>query len=197
MKIILASNNRHKLDEISNILKPLGYDVISQPEAGINIEVDETGSTFEENAALKAEEIYKLKGTAVISDDSGLEVDYLNGAPGVLSHRYAGENATDQERCQKLLSELDGVGKEKRTARFVCVICYIDSNGIKTIIRATCEGIIGEKPEGENGFGYDPVFIYGDRSFAQMDSQEKNAVSHRSDALRKFSDLLKYKNKKD
>ena len=197
MKIILASNNRHKLDEISNILKPLGYDVISQSEAGINIEVDETGSTFEENAVLKAEAIYKLKGTAVISDDSGLEVDYLNGAPGVFSHRYAGDNATDKERCEKLLSELYGVEKEKRTARFVCVICYIDSNGIKTITRGTCEGFIGEKPEGENGFGYDPVFIYGGRSFARMDSEEKNAVSHRSDALRKFSDLLKHKNKKD
>ena len=187
MKVILASNNKHKLDEIKKILTPLGYDVVSQAEAGVDIDVEETGTTFEENAALKAQAVYDLTGTAVISDDSGLEVDYLNGAPGVYSHRYAGENATDADRCAKLLSELNGVETAKRTARFVCVLCFIDDKGEKLVIRGTVEGIIGTEPKGENGFGYDPVFMYGDRSFAELSSEEKNTVSHRADALKKFS----------
>ena len=191
MRVILASNNKHKLDEIKKILTPLGYDVVSQSEAGCNIDVEETGTTFEENAVLKAQAVYNFTKTAVISDDSGLEVDYLNGAPGVYSHRYAGENATDAERCAKLLSELSGVDERERTARFVCVICFINENGEKTVIRGTCEGYIGTEPRGENGFGYDPVFMYGDRSFAEISSDEKNSVSHRSDALRKFSETIK------
>ena len=140
MKIILASNNKHKLEEIRKITAPLGYEVISQSEAGCNFDVEETGTTFEENAVLKAKAVYEKMKMPVISDDSGLEVDYLNGAPGVYSHRYAGENATDADRCSKLLSELSGVEKEKRTARFVCVICFIDENGTETVIRGTCEG---------------------------------------------------------
>ena len=187
MKVILASNNKHKLDEIKKILTPLGYDVVSQAEAGVDIDVEETGTTFEENAALKAQAVYDLTGTAVTSDDSGLEVDYLNGAPGVYSHRYAGENATDADRCAKLLSEMNGVETAKRTARFVCVLCFIDDKGEKLVIRGTVEGIIGTEPKGENGFGYDPVFMYGDRSFAELSSEEKNTVSHRADALKKFA----------
>ncbi len=190
MKVILASNNQHKLAEIKKILEPLGYELISQREAGINIEVEETGTTFEENAALKAEAIYKMTKTPVISDDSGLEVDYLNGAPGVYSHRFAGPDATDEDRCNKLLSELNGVADEKRTARFVCVICYIDNEGKKSIVRGTVEGIIGKEARGCNGFGYDPVFMYNGLSFAEIPSEEKNKVSHRADALRKFSELL-------
>ena len=187
MKVILASNNKHKLEEIKKILTPLGYEVVSQAEAGVDIDVEETGTTFEENAALKAQAVYDLTKTAVISDDSGLEVDYLNGAPGVYSHRYAGENATDADRCAKLLSELSGVETAKRTARFVCVLCFIDDKGEKLVIRGTVEGIIGTEPKGENGFGYDPVFMYGDRSFAELSSEEKNTVSHRADALKKFA----------
>ncbi len=190
MKIILASNNKHKLEEIRKITAPLGYEVISQSEAGCNFDVEETGTTFEENAVLKAKAVYEKMKMPVISDDSGLEVDYLNGAPGVYSHRYAGENATDADRCSKLLSELSGVEKEKRTARFVCVICFIDENGTETVIRGTCEGYIGTEPRGENGFGYDPVFMYGDRSFAEISAEEKNSVSHRAVALRKFSETI-------
>ena len=190
MKIILASNNKHKLEEIRKITAPLGYEVISQSEAGCNFDVEETGTTFEENAVLKAKAVYEKMKMPVISDDSGLEVDYLNGAPGVYSHRYAGENGTDADRCSKLLSELSGVEKEKRTARFVCVICFIDENGTETVIRGTCEGYIGTEPRGENGFGYDPVFMYGDRSFAEISAEEKNSVSHRADALRKFSETI-------
>lgn len=187
MKVILASNNKHKLEEIKKILSPLGYEVVSQAEAGVDIDVEETGATFEENAALKAQAVYDLTKNAVISDDSGLEVDYLNGAPGVYSHRYAGENATDADRCAKLLSELNGVETSKRTARFVCVLCFIDDKGEKLVIRGTVEGIIGTEPKGENGFGYDPVFMYGDRSFAELSAEEKNSVSHRADALKKFA----------
>ena len=190
MKIILASNNKHKLEEIRKITAPLGYEVISQSEAGCNFDVEETGTTFEENAVLKAKAVYEKMKMPVISDDSGLEVDYLNGAPGVYSHRYAGENATDADRCSKLLSELSGVEKEKRTARFVCVICFIDENGTETVIRGTCEGYIGTESRGENGFGYDPVFMCGDRSFAEISAEEKNSVSHRADALRKFSETI-------
>lgn len=193
MKVILASNNKHKLEEIRKITAPLGYEVISQSEAGCNFDVEETGTTFEENAVLKAKAVYEKMKMPVISDDSGLEVDYLNGAPGVYSHRYAGENATDADRCAKLLSELSGIEKEKRTARFVCVICFIDENGAETVIRGTCEGYIGTEPLGDNGFGYDPVFMYGERSFAEISAEEKNSVSHRADALRKFSETIKNK----
>lgn len=191
MKVILASNNKHKLEEIKKILSPLGYELISQSEAGISIDVEETGTTFEENAALKARAVYEIAKMPVISDDSGLEVDYLDGAPGVFSHRYAGENATDADRCNKLLKELDGVSEDKRTARFVCVICYIDADGVERTVRGTCEGSIGYEPLGENGFGYDPVFMYNGKSFAQLTGEEKNSVSHRSDALKKFSEILK------
>lgn len=189
-KIVLASNNNHKLQEISEMLEPLGFTVVSQSQAGILLEVDETGTTFEENSALKARAIYQLCKTAVIADDSGLEVDYLNKAPGVYSSRYAGENATDKERYAKLLKELEGVPIEKRTARFVSVICYIDKNGEENIVRGECEGYIGFEPHGENGFGYDPVFMYGDKSFAEISAEEKNFVSHRANALKKFVALL-------
>ncbi|MDO5560096.1 MAG: XTP/dITP diphosphatase [Oscillospiraceae bacterium] len=191
MNVILASNNQHKIAEIKKILEPLGYDVISLSEAGITTEIDETGRTFEENALIKAKAIYDMKHCAVIADDSGLEVDALDGAPGVYSHRYAGEDADDEARCAKLLSELSGIPHEKRTARFVCVICFIDNDSSAVTVRGTCEGIIGTKPAGNNGFGYDPVFMYGDRSFAQLTSQEKNSVSHRADALRKFAQIIK------
>ncbi|NLK70293.1 MAG: XTP/dITP diphosphatase [Clostridiales bacterium] len=189
-KIVLASNNNHKLREISEILEPLGFTVISQLQAGISLEVDEIGTTFEENAALKARAIYQIYKTAVIADDSGLEVDYLNKAPGVYSSRYAGENATDKEKCEKLLSELEGVPMEKRTARFVSVICYIDKDGKEHIVRGECEGYIGFEPRGENGFGYDPIFMYGDKSFAEISAEEKNSVSHRANAMRKFVKLI-------
>lgn len=189
-KIVLASNNNHKLREISEILEPLGFTVISQLQAGISLEVDEIGTTFEENAALKARAIYQIYKTAVIADDSGLEVDYLNKAPGVYSSRYAGENATDKEKCEKLLRELEGVPKEKRTARFVSVICYIDKDGKEHIVRGECEGYIGFEPRGENGFGYDPIFMYGDKSFAEISAEEKNSVSHRANAMRKFVKLI-------
>ncbi|MBQ5315533.1 MAG: XTP/dITP diphosphatase [Oscillospiraceae bacterium] len=191
MKIILASNNKNKIVELKQILFPLGYEIISQSEAGVNIEVEESGTTFEENSMIKAKAIYEISKMPVIADDSGLEVDYLGKAPGVYSHRYAGENATDKDRCKKILNELDGVSDEKRTARFVCVISYIDSNGNASVMRGECEGFIGKEMKGDNGFGYDPIFMIGDRSFAEISSEEKNTISHRANALKKLTEKLK------
>ena len=165
--------------------------MVSQSEAGINIEVEETGRTFQENAQLKAKAIFDQTHTAVIADDSGLEVEYLNGAPGVYSHRYAGENATDADRYNKLLNELKDVPDEKRGAAFVCVICYIDENGNEQFARGECRGKIGYEPKGENGFGYDPVFMCGDKSFAEISADEKNKISHRAKALEKLCSILK------
>lgn len=191
MKIILASNNKNKILEFKQILSPLGYDVISQSEAGVNIEVEENGTTFEENSMIKAKAVYDIAKIAVIADDSGLEVDYLDKAPGVYSHRYAGENATDKDRCRKILSELDGVSDNKRIARFVCVISYIDNNGNSSVLRGECEGVIGREMKGDNGFGYDPIFMIGDKSFAEISAEEKNSISHRANALKKLTEKLK------
>lgn len=195
MKIILASNNKNKLREIREIIEPFGYEVISLKEAGITADPEENGKTFEENAFIKAKCIYDMceEKCCVLADDSGLEVDYLNKAPGIYSSRYAGENATDSQRCDKILSELDGVPKEKRTARFVCVLSFIDKDGNSSAVRGECEGYIGFEPKGENGFGYDPIFMYGDMSFAEISADMKNNVSHRSDALRKFTEIIKEK----
>lgn len=190
-KIILASNNKGKIREIQEILTPLGYEIVSMKDSGIDIEIEENGKTFKENAGIKAKAIFDLKHTAVIADDSGLEVEYLNGAPGVYSHRYAGDNATDADRNNKLLSELSGVPEDKRGAAFVCEICYIDETGREQYVRGECRGKIGFEPKGENGFGYDPLFMYGDKSFAELSAEEKNKISHRANALKKLCDILK------
>ena len=191
MEIILASNNNNKLGEMGKILSPFGHTLISQKKAGISLDVEETGKTFEENAFLKAKAIYDITKKPVISDDSGLEVEALNNAPGVFSHRYAGENATDAERCRKILDELENVPTDERTARFVCVICYIDEKGTVSYSRGECVGFIGYEPKGQNGFGYDPIFMVGEKSFAEISPEEKNKISHRSAALNKFIDLIK------
>lgn len=194
MKVILASNNKNKIREMQQILAPFGMEVISQREAGADFEVEENGTTFAENAELKARAVYERLGVPVIADDSGLAVDALNGAPGVYSHRYAGENATDEERCQKLLCELKDVPAEQRTARFLCEICYFDENGDKHFFTGSCKGIIGTEPKGSNGFGYDPVFYIGDKTLAEMTDDEKNEISHRGNALRLFQAYLKERN---
>lgn len=191
MKIILASNNIGKLDEISAVLSPFNAEIISQSAAGYNFSIPETGMTFEENAILKAKTIWELSHEAVIADDSGLEVDYLKKAPGIYSHRYAGENATDSDRCNKILEELKDVPPEKRTARFVSVIAFISKNGTVSTVRGECEGTIGFVPIGENGFGYDPIFMVSNKSFAEISSDEKNKISHRALALLKLKEILK------
>lgn len=188
-RIVIASNNAGKLREIRDILQPLGFTVVSQREAGISIEVEENGETFAENAALKARAVYEALHCPVIADDSGLLVDALDGAPGVHSHRFAGEGATDADRNAKLLELLDGVPAEKRTARFECVLCYVDAAGETHFFSGTCEGRIGTTPAGKNGFGYDPLFCVGDRTMAQMTEEEKNQVSHRANAL---AELARY-----
>lgn len=194
MEIILASNNEHKLKEIRAKLKNGNIKIISQKEAGFNIEVDETGTTFEENAILKAETIYKLAKKPVLAEDGGLEVDYLNGEPGVYSHRFAGENATDEDRRNKILTLLKDVPDEKRTARFRCVGCYIDENGQKHIFEGISEGKIGYESKGTDGFGYDPIFIceYG-KTFAEISAEEKNKISHRGRLIEKFVKYLEEK----
>ena len=192
-RIVIASNNAGKLREIRDILQPLGFTVVSQREAGISIEVEENGETFAENAALKARAVYEALHCPVIADDSGLLVDALDGAPGVHSHRFAGEGATDADRNAKLLELLDGVPAEKRTARFVCSLCYLDANGTEKVFSGVCEGVIGTAPRGENGFGYDPLFYVDGKSMAEMTEAEKNRISHRGRALEQLKAFFEEK----
>ena len=192
-RIVIASNNAGKLREIRDILQPLGFTVVSQREAGISIEVEENGETFAENAALQARAVYEALHCPVIADDSGLLVDALDGAPGVHSHRFAGEGATDADRNAKLLELLGGVPAEKRTARFESVLCYVDAAGETHFFSGTCEGRIGTAPAGENGFGYDPLFLPEgyDCSMAELRLEEKNAISHRGNALKILKEELR------
>lgn len=190
MEMILATNNRNKLREIREMLADTGVSVISQREAGLDLEVDETGTTFAENAQIKAQAVYDAARNSgrscwVLADDSGLSVDALGGMPGVYSHRWAGENADDADRIRKLLDALAQTPDAQRTARFVCDMCLIAPDGTVRHFAGTAEGTILHAPKGENGFGYDPVFGFGQRSFAELSDAEKNAVSHRHNALAK------------
>lgn len=192
MNIIIASNNQGKIREFKKMLEPMGYTVLSQSEAGIDIEVEETGTTFKENATLKAEAIYNLKHTAVLADDSGLEVDFLNGEPGIFSARYMGLDS-DEARRNCILDKLKGIEESKRTARFVCCICYIDEKGNKQYAEGYWNGKIAEEARGKNGFGYDPIFIPEGETItsAQMLPEDKNSKSHRACALKKLKEILK------
>jgi XTP/dITP diphosphohydrolase len=190
MKLVLASNNKNKLREVREILEPKGFEVLSLEECNVHTDVEETGTTFEENATIKAKAIYGITKLPCIADDSGLEVAYLNREPGVYSHRYAGENANDHDRCNLILSKLENVPIDLREARFVCAMCYIDANGVAKTVQGTVEGYIGYEERGANGFGYDPIFMYGDKSFAELTADEKNAISHRSNALKKLVEIL-------
>ena len=195
-KLILATNNRNKLREIREMLAETNISVLSQAEAGYDIEVEENGLTFAENAEIKAREIRAAaekngEKPLVLADDSGLSVDALNGAPGVFSHRWAGENATDDDRISKLLREIQHVPDGQRGAHFACVMCLIDAEGTAHFFEGRVEGTILHAPSGENGFGYDPVFGYGEKSFAELSAEEKNAVSHRRNALVKLLAYLK------
>jgi len=191
MKLIIATNNQGKVREIKQMLEPLGYEPVSLKDAGIEVNVVEDGETFEENAHLKAKAVYDICHCPVIADDSGLEVDFLGGAPGIYSARYAGENATDEQRIQKILDELDGVDTSMRTARFVCAMYCILNDDTEYSVRGTLEGFIGTEPLGENGFGYDPIFMTDeDTSVAMLPSEEKNRISHRANALKQLTDIL-------
>ena len=189
MKLVIASNNKGKIREYKQLLEKHGYEVMSQSEAGLKLEVEETGTTFAENSALKARAAHAELGCAVLADDSGLAVDALDGAPGVYSARYGGID-DDAERCEYLLKNLEDVPDDKRGAHFVCTIHFIDTDGSEICVEGRVYGEIGRKPVGENGFGYDPVFMYKGRSFAQIPAEEKNAVSHRAEALKKLEEKL-------
>lgn len=192
MKIIIATNNQGKVREFKAMLTPLGYEPVSLKDAGIVAEVVEDGETFEENAHKKARAIYELCGCPVIADDSGLQVDFLGGAPGIYSARYAGEDATDKERCLKILSELEGVDEGMRSARFMCALYCIIDDEKEFSVTGTLEGFIGTEMRGENGFGYDPIFMVDEeRSLAEMSAEEKNGISHRAAALKQLTDILR------
>ena len=198
-KIIFATGNAHKMVEIRMILKDLGVEILSQAEAGSHADVVEDGSTFEENALIKATRIREAaaarpeyKNAVVLADDSGLEIDYLNKEPGIYSARYMGEETSYDIKNQALLDRLEGVPDEKRTARFVCAIAAALPDGTTEVVRGTMEGIIGHEIAGENGFGYDPIFFlpeYGCTS-AELSPEKKNELSHRGEGLRKMREIL-------
>lgn len=187
MKVILASKNQHKLTELSAILSQLGFEIALESEYGLDIDVEETGTTFEENSFLKADAVMKASGLPVLADDSGLMVDALDGAPGVYSARY-GHKASDKERMAYLLENMKDVPEERRGAKFVCVITCLFPDGRKIVARGECPGVIARAPHGENGFGYDPVFYLPElgMTYAELPSEQKNAISHRARALQDF-----------
>jgi len=189
-KFVLATHNPGKLKEMSAILAELGIQVVGPDELGIDVEVEETGTTFAENAMLKARAICAASGLPAIADDSGLCVDALNGGPGVYSARYGGEGLDDRGRTMLLLQNMRG--QTTRAAHFACAICCVFPSGDTLTAEGRCEGAIAFAPMGEGGFGYDPVFLVPEKAktFSQLTAEEKNAISHRGKALRAFSEKL-------
>lgn len=191
MKLVAATANKHKLEEFRQILEPMGIEVLSAAEVNASADVEETGATFAENAAIKARAVYRQCGLPSVADDSGLCVDALGGRPGIYSARYGGGGLTNLMQIALLLKELDGIPAERRTARFVAAIhCVLDEE-TELACEGACEGTIAPALTEDNGFGYDPVFMVGERSFAQLSHDEKNAISHRGIALREFAERLK------
>lgn len=190
-KVVFATKNKGKIKEIQAVLGD-SYNVVAMEEAGIDAEIEETGSTFEENAAIKAEAIMRLCGEIVLADDSGLEIDYLNGEPGIYSARYMGHDTPYDIKNQNLIDRLDGVEDDKRTARFVCAAAAAVPGKKTIVVRGTMEGIIARKAEGKNGFGYDPIFYLPEYKMtsAQLSPEEKNRISHRGKALRELKKRL-------
>ncbi len=193
MKLLIASNNAHKIQEIREIRSGVFPEICSLKDAGLSIDVVEDGSTFEENAIKKAETVLRESGwDAALADDSGLAVDALGGAPGIYSARYAGEQHCDADNNAKLMHDMENVPDDKRTCRFVSTVA-LARRGRETIcVRGTAEGLLLHAPRGENGFGYDPYFLYPplNKSFAELSAEEKNAVSHRRHALEALLDVL-------
>lgn len=190
MRIIVATKNNNKVREITDVLSPLGFWVVSQTDAGIDIDVEETGDTFEKNALIKARAIALVCDDYVLADDSGLCVEALGGRPGVYSARYAGENATDKDKYTKLLSELGD--ETNRRAKFVTSMAFVTPEGAEIVTSGEVLGKITKEPMGSGGFGYDPVF-YSDeleKTFGEASLEEKNTVSHRSRALKALYDIL-------
>ena len=191
-RLLIATHNTGKLSELTWLLGDVPFALVSLADVGIRHQVDETGETFEQNAALKAETYARLSGLPTLADDSGLEVDALDGEPGVRSARYAGDNATDADRIAFLLRKLDNIHEGDRTARFRCVIAVAWPGGTLELHAGACQGRIIEAPRGSNGFGYDPVFFIPamGRTMAELTAAQKNRVSHRSAAVRKASASL-------
>ena len=192
-KIIFATGNEGKMKEVRMILKDLGLPVLSMKEAGVQADIVEDGTTFEENAKIKAVAVQKLTGALVLADDSGLEIDYLNKEPGIYSARYMGEDTPYSVKNANLISRLAGVPDEQRTARFVCAIAAAFPDGEVLTTRGTIEGIIGYEERGENGFGYDQIFYLPEykKSTSELSPEEKNALSHRGRALRQMEEELR------
>ncbi|MBQ2785268.1 MAG: RdgB/HAM1 family non-canonical purine NTP pyrophosphatase [Oscillospiraceae bacterium] len=194
MKVVLASKNKHKLVEISKITEKFGMELVLQSELGVDIDVEETGTTFEENSFIKAEAVMKATGLPALADDSGIAVDALNGEPGIYSARYGfDESLDDWGRLLLLLKNTEHVPDGQRQAQFVCVITMVTPDGKTIQARGEIHGELLREARGENGFGYDPIFYYPPfgKSTAEMNPEEKNAVSHRGNALRVFYDKLK------
>ena len=192
-RIIFATGNEGKMREVREILADLGMEVVSMKEAGIRIDVEENGATYEENAMIKAAAVAAQTDDIVLADDSGLEIDYLGKEPGVLSARYLGEDTSYHVKNNNLIERLEGVPEERRTARFVCAIAAVLPDGKVLVTTGTIEGRIGYEEKGENGFGYDPIFYvpeYGCTS-AELTEEQKNEISHRGKALRAMRELLK------
>ena len=191
-KIIFATGNAGKMKEIQMIMSDLDVEVVSMKDAGINIDIDENGTTFEENALIKARAVMQECNMITLADDSGLEVDYLNKEPGVYSARYMGEDTSYHIKNANLIERLDGVEDEKRTARFVCVIAAVCPDGSEHVTRGTIEGRIGYEEKGENGFGYDPIFYVPEYHCysAELAPEEKNKISHRGKALEEMKTVL-------
>lgn len=195
-RMIFATGNENKMVEIREILGDLPLEILSMKQAGIRADIEENGTSFEENALIKAREVCRLAGEMVLADDSGLQIDYLNGEPGIYSARYMGENTSYRVKNKNLMERLEGVPNEKRTARFVCAIAAVFPDGKELVVRGTVEGIIGYEERGENGFGYDPIFYLPERGLttAELPPEEKNSISHRGNALRKMKELLEKEN---
>lgn len=192
MKIFIATKNEKKLKEIKRILEPLGFETISEKDLRQPLEeVEETGKTFEENALLKAEAGLKTTGLTTVADDSGICVDYLGGKPGIYSARYSGSHGNDKANNEKLLNELKNVKKEDRTAHFSCAVVCLFPDGRKISVTGKCEGYIDFAPHGNHGFGYDPIFISEKGCFAELSDEQKDSISHRGRALKKFEEKIK------
>ena len=191
--IILATNNKSKVKEISEMMSGSDITFVSLADAGINVEVEETGTTFEENALIKAREICKLSGKPTISDDSGLEIDALDGAPGIYSSRFMGEDTSYDIKNNALIEKLENVADPDRTARFRCCMALVLPDGREFVTEGAMEGIIAREPKGINGFGYDPILFIPEynRTSAELSSEEKNNISHRGEALRKMIEVIK------
>ncbi len=192
MKIIIATHNKHKVIEFKRILEPMGFEVLSQAEASIDVDIVEDGKTFYENSFKKAEAVKNAANCISIADDSGICIDAFNGEPGIYSARFLGEDTPYTTKNAIILDRMMDVSEENRGARYVCAISCIFPNGDIIAAEGICEGKIGYEPSGSNGFGYDPIFYVGEKSMAQMTDEEKDSISHRGIALREF--VVKLKN---